>query len=256
MQHEVHHATFNYNYVNRAVWGEKWCTTPLQDLDETHSKKASSMRYSTVKPEDNHLGKISHMAWKLGIMLTFIKKYDPEWMENDEWEFIHPRQSSTGVTSNKHLRFKRHLNVAGISLEECWIHSVVGDPNKWENTTSFKSFCDFVYFNDIFTDVSARFNKLLVEQAPTSFGKNFSNCCKALYVEEDKVFSAARISTLTGYANLVTIAIDYYLGVTRYTREDIQELLRFDAIGDEAVPIRRLVNEVLTAVENQNKEIL
>lgn len=256
MQYGVHHATFNYNYVNRAVWGEKRCKTPLQDLDETHSKKISTMRFSTVKPEDNHLGKISHMAWKLAIMLTFIKKYDPDWMENDEWEFIHPRQSSTGISSNKQLRFKKHVSVAGVSLEECWIHSAVDDPNKWENLTSFKSFSDFVYFNDIFTGVSARFNRLLVEQAPASFGKYFSKCAALLYSEDGKVHSEARISTLAGYADLITIAIDYYLGVTRHTREDIQELLRYSTIGDEAIPVRRLVNEILTAVENQKQEIL
>lgn len=256
MLHDVHHATFAYNYVNRAVWGEKSCRTPLQDLDELHAKSIKSMAYATVNRDKNNSGYISRISWEMGIMLSFIEKYDKQWLESDEWDFTHYRRSAPGISAEKYLLFKKSSIIKGIDLMVGYISLKTDEPNTWHQITAFDNFGDFVHYHDYYMSVCGRFNQLLVEQSTKSLGDNISKCRKLFDIVDGVLLSEARHHTLEDWREVFEMAMDLYLGITDSTIDDLQFEVRQSCHTEEASPLRLLCMEVINSVENSQKEIL
>lgn len=256
MIHDIHHATFKYNYVNRAVWGEKWCTTPLQDLDELHGKQRYSMEYRTSKPDDNNLGNIANMAWELSFMLQFIRKYDPLWLLEQRWAYCEENVSSEGVRSRRSINYRYDSNVSGVSLNTGMVINNMRDPSRWGYETHFSNYRDFLEFVDIVTDVRSRFNRLLNEQASDSLGKIISDCRAIFIVRNGELLSTQRIRMLTEYRELIVDLIDQYLGTTDIKMSTTEYDVRNICLGDDAAPIRALFREVSIAVKNKEAAIL
>lgn len=252
----MHRATFKYNYVNRAVWGEKWCTTPLQDLDELHGKQRYSMEYRTVKPEDNSLGHIEHMAWELSFMLPFINKYDPLWISSQHWEYVQENISTEGVRSNRSIKYRPNSAISGVSLNTGLITIYMRDPSQWAYEGNFSNYRDFLEFADIVADTRARFNRLLIEQASDSLGKIISDCRAIFTCYKDELLTPQRIRVLNEYRELIVDLIDQYLGNTNIKISNTEYDVRSICIGDDAAPIRALYREVLSAVKNKEAPLL
>lgn len=253
---DVHAATFNYNYVFRALWGEKWCMSPLQDLEETQAKHKKTMTYRTVGPEKNTPGFIAIVAQELASILAFVHHHDPDFLKGLQVIYIQKHIDMPGVISPRTMCFRAGMQDLNISLTEGMLFKVSESQEEWEATMSFKTTWDFYDFIDAYHEVKYRWREIMAAKYHASFIDCWDKVNRIFFKDSKKLHSVERIHTLRVYRELANMIVDVHLGKSDIPLDSLFESIRFECIGNESAPIRDLFSEVRAIIKNKEAEIL
>lgn len=251
---QVHAAMFDYNFVFRALWGEKWCMTPLQDLDPLQAIPLHSMVYRTIGPDNNNPGWIALAAQDMASMLPFIQHYDPKFMGRERLEYRQHHNDSPGVISPRTLVFTDKC-LHPIDLIDGMIITTTDSESwsmimRWESTTEFYRFCDK------YLAVRARWSEIMDERASVELKNAWLACNKIFRPITDRMFSAEELHSHKEYRELMNMVVDVYLGRGELDVYKLGEAIRYECIADIAKPLRELYYEVRKSIDNKEAQIL
>jgi hypothetical protein len=253
-QNNVHNATFDYNYVFRALWGEKWCTTPLQDLDPLVGKKLESMIYRTVKPTDNNHGYIINVAQDMASILPYVHHHDPKFLEDVGVKYVQHHKDTPGCISPRGMFFTK-TDLWPVNLIDGSINTSPGGDH-WSYVMRFESNWEFFRFMDIVHEIRRRWQAIMAERESEKLAKSWNDCNRIFRVNESKLLTSERIHTLTVYRELINAIIDCKIGESARTIEALGEETRYECFGDDAQPIRALYFTVRREFDDKEAEIL